>query len=532
MSTFRGRSHTRFARALAALALFALLAPTAGLLANQQLAGWTPTHGHLGNRASIATHQHPYDDPEDYASYAGNLHEDPRVNIVLDEGRSYITRQDEDFDIIQLSFIDTFAAGSAGAFVLTENALYTVEAFEEYIGHLSERGVFSVSHYYFRDLPIQVYRLTSLAYQALRNMGIESPKNHIAILRHPEGWEFNTGIDFDTGDLGYDDVATLLVSRVPFTEADIDQMESFAREHAFEMILSPRGAGSIEFAKLAVGQRLEELEESLPVILDPPTDDAPFFFHSLSFSGLFDDRMAKQGLLSVNTRAIRVLAYLFMFVVLFATLCVIGPFVSLRRQGPVPGLVPSLGFFLAIGLGYMLVEMAVMQRLMIFLGFPTYALAVVLFTLLLTSGLGSWSTQLIRPEALRKNGMTRLVILLVIIVLVQMVVPEMLRFFRGSTTPIRLLIAVLIIAPQGFFMGMAYPMGLSVLSEKHEEWAPLMWATNGAASVCGSVLAVAISLGTSITGTYWAAYACYLLAAACFFMLPKATDSTYSKVTT
>ncbi|PCJ56189.1 MAG: hypothetical protein COA73_12555 [Candidatus Hydrogenedentota bacterium] len=457
---------------------------------------------------------------EDFADFAGNLHEDPRVTIVVDEGRSYVTRQDRNFDIIQLSFIDTFAAGSAGAFVLTENALYTVESFEEYISHLTDRGMFSVSHFYFRELPIQVYRLTNLAYQSLKNLGVEDPHKHMAILRHADGWEFKTGIDFKTGKLGFDDVATLLISRTPMTEEDIDNLEAYALANDFEVVLSPRGAKNDEFYKLATGQPLVELEASLPVILAAPTDDAPFFFHSLKLRGLFNAEMNKHGLLSVNIRAIKILGYLLGAVILFAAVCVVVPMSRAIKQNASRELLPFLGYFFSIGLGFMLLEMSIMQRLMIFLGYPTYALAVVLFTLLISSGIGSATTQHIPVESAKSAGLKRFAILIVLFLIVQFFGPDLLHYFRGSVTPIRIAIAVGMIAPMGLFMGMAFPLGLTIVSRDHESWSPWFWGINGASSVLGSVLAIAISLNASISASYWTAVVCYLVAIACFAAFP------------
>src|SRR6185295_11229342 len=116
-----------------------------------------------------------------FGDFTGHLDRDPRVQFVNDEARSYIARSPDRYDLIQISLIDTWAATAAGAFVLSENSLYTLEAWQTFLNHLEPNGVLTFSRWYF-PLPGQVYRLTSIATAALMDLGIKQPRDHIIVV--------------------------------------------------------------------------------------------------------------------------------------------------------------------------------------------------------------------------------------------------------------------------------------------------------------------------------------------------------------
>ncbi len=454
----------------------------------------------------------------EYADFSGNLSRDPRVHFVVDEGRSYIARQTRGFDIIQLTFIDTFAASSAGAFVLTENALYTVESFTESLRHLNPRGIFTVSHFYYRELPIQMYRMTALMRESLKRVGVENPEQHVAMIRLPQSYRFSRGLSFLPNETGFDDVGTFLVSRDPFSPEDVSALREIAKQRGYEVIIDPLGGTRDPFDRILKGQPLADIESEYPVDLSAPTDNRPFFFHSLKLQGIFDARLASHGVLSVNMRAVRVLVLLAGIVLAVTALCIVLPTIGVGRRSGVSFATHSgpLIYFLSIGFGFMFIEMALMQRLIIFLGDPTYALAVVLFALLLSSGLGSFSTRKIGIERLHTAGFARLAVLTFLLLLWGIVLPSLLGAFRGESNPIRIGIALSTIIPVGFFMGMALPLGLRWGTARDGRMGPWLWSVNGAASVCGSVLAVVVSLFAGITATFFSGFACYLIAMGTF----------------
>jgi hypothetical protein len=157
-----------------------------------------------------------------------------------------------------------------------------------------------------------------------------------------------------------------------------------------------------------------------------------------------------------------------------------------------------------------------MQRLIVFLGHPTYGLTVVLFSLLLASGIGSLLTGGIAGRRLVRGASMRLAGLLVVLVVFGLVGPLVTEAFRGSITPVRLLLAVGILAPVGLFMGMAFPLGMKMASDGPVERGAWLWGVNGATSVCGSVIAVVIALSSSISAAFWSGVGCYVIAVAAF----------------
>lgn len=474
-----------------------------------------------------------------FGDFTGHLDRDPRVRFVNDEARSYIARLTDRADLIQISLIDTWAATASGAFVLTENSLYTVDAWRIFMSHLAPRGILSVSRWYYAARPGEVYRLASLASTTLMQMGVSRPGDHFAIVRaRPAGADAPDGI------------GTLLVSRDPLSDADLDALEAVAARMRFEIVQSPRHSADPTFAALADGVRLAATVADYPLNIGAPTDDRPFFFHMLRLRDVIRPaRWHDQGIVQFNMTAVGVLGILFAIVLVLTASCIVLPLV-LARPRPDLSMAPEhLLFFCAIGFGFMLVEMSQVQRLAIFLGHPVYSLSVVLFSLLLSSGAGSLSTSGVtwrsadasgRDEEgagrsrddesafhARANGRRGAVVRLGLLVLVLMafgvLTPVLVHRFEAASTPARILLSVATLLPIGFFMGMAFPLGMGRALASAPALAPWLWGVNGAASVCASVLAVVIALGAGISASFWAGTACYVAALAALLWRRQST---------
>ena len=440
-----------------------------------------------------------------FGDFTGHLDQNPRVTLINDEARSYIARQTTQFDIIQISFIDTWAATAAGAFVLAESPLYTVEAWKTFLEHLTPRGIATVSRWYFHKRPAEMYRLTSLAATALMQMGVSNPRNHIVIVRlMPPANTFADGI------------GTILVSRKPFSQNDWEVVEDAARKMRFEVVLTPKSFFDNTFAEIASGKDLEEFADRYPLNIVAPTDDSPFFFHLLRFRNVFDRRLHEQGVESFNANAVFFLIALLVTVVILTLLCIVIPLILTGKKATLKGASPLFVFFAAIGFGFMLVEISQLQRLIIFLGHPTYGLSVVLFALLLSSGLGSYLTRNVANRGARGPATLLLLSLLGVLALFGLLTPHAIREFQGSITPLRILMATATLFPLGLFMGMAFPLGMKVASQQSSSLTPWLWGINGASSVCASVLAVVIAMSSGISVTFWVGFGCYILASAAF----------------
>lgn len=437
-----------------------------------------------------------------FGDFTGHLDRDPRVTFVHDEARSYIARQREAFDIIQVSLIDTWAATAAGAFVLTENALYTAEAWELFLRRLEPRGVLTFSRWYFRSRPGEVYRLTSLASASLMALGVKNPRDHIIIVRCMRG----------EGDDSPNGVGTILVSKEPFTDEDLDTIDRVVGDMRFDMVLSPRFSLDSTFATLASGKDLDKFTAEFPINIVAPTDDSPFFFQMLRLRDLFRRELWDQGPMSTNMRAVSVLGVILIVMVGLTCLCVIVPLLLTTKREVLRGTLPLFVFFASIGFGFMLVEISQMQRLIVFLGHPTYGLSVILFSLLVSGGAGSFLTQRIGEPGSRGRASFWLFLLPCVLVVFGVLTPYLVRMFQESSTPLRILVATGILFPLGLFMGMAFPLGMKLASTLSASLTPWLWGINGTTSVCASVVGVVIALSSSISASFWTGFLCYVVA--------------------
>ncbi|MGD0390836.1 MAG: hypothetical protein ABSC42_17975, partial [Tepidisphaeraceae bacterium] len=383
-----------------------------------------------------------------FGDFTGHLDRLPNVRIVNDEARSYLARTPEKYDLIQLSLVDTWAATAAGAFVLSENALYTTEAWNVYLSRLRPGGMISVSRWYSHSRPYELPRLAALAAQALRQHGATRPQDHIAI-----------AYNIDPNDSHNVAVATLLASVDPFTPAELQRLNRVAAERGFHILFSPLECHDELLRTVVCAQDIAAATAKLPVNLLPPTDNKPFFFDNSRPSGLFRGDLwngahVQGGLL--------ILLGLFGVVGMFSAAFILMP-LAIRSacgggKGKRPGLRPTL-YFALIGVAFMIVEIAQMQRLVVLLGHPAYSLTVVLFSLLVSSGIGSFSTAGINRENLFGSARLRLLGLMGTLIVLGLVSPTCVESFQSGWTPVRIAVALGLLFPAGFFMGMAFPIG-------------------------------------------------------------------------
>jgi hypothetical protein len=440
-----------------------------------------------------------------YGDFTGHLDRQPGVRFVNDEGRAFVERTDDRYDILQIPFTDTWAATGAGAFALSENGLYTVDAWGTFYDHLSDDGVLTVTRWYLGEAPVEAYRLTALAAEALRRSGVERPREHIMLVKSRDSLP---GVA----------VANILIGKRPFSEADIAAVEKVSRDLLWEVMLAPGRTGPNPlFAEIVDAEDVSSVDVGLPVDIRPPTDDRPFFFQMVGFSDLFDTSLYG-GLNDYLARPVLVLFSLTVAVLALTAVCIVLPLVLTSRRIRITSTLPLLIFFCAIGLGFLLIEIAQMQRLILFLGHPTYGLSVVLFSLLLFSGIGSLASERIvavTPNpGVRPSALWPLAALLAVLVVFAFVTPAVIDGAYGQTTPLRIASAVALVAPMAFLMGMPFPLGMKIASLRPDAPTAFFWGINGATSVCASVLAVAISMGWGISMAFWAGCFAYAVAAA------------------
>ena len=424
-----------------------------------------------------------------FGDYAGNLLTNPTVTLVHDEARSFVARSPEKYGIIQASLIDTWAATSAGAYVLTENGLYTTEAWATFLDHLTPDGILTMSRWYYEAQPAETLRLTALATKSLMDLGVADPRQHIIIVRKQ-----------DNSEIGQYSVATILVSKQPFSAEDVDRIVKISKAMEFVPVLTPRFAERREFEAVATRDQYEQFMRTYPLNIQAPTDDSPFFFHMLRPGDLLKSSTF-QGMNQLNLKAVRVLGRLLGIVTLLTAAVIIAP-LALRRRVRETRSVPLMIYFAAIGLAFMMIEIGQLERLIVFLGHPIYGLTVVLFVLLIASSCGSFCS----------HRLGKWVWLLPAVLAAFITIsPAVTHALTAVSAPWRIAASALLLFPSGFFMGTAFPIGIRKALSSGDAPTAWYWGINGAFSVISSVLALVVAVFWGVTMTLLVGLAAYVV---------------------
>ncbi len=397
-----------------------------------------------------------------FKKFSGDVYHLPGVHAVLSEGRSYLTRTQNTYDLIQISLIDSWAATAAGAFALSENNLYTVESFRLYFEKLNPKGVLSISRWHHVESPT----LALLAREALTSAGIEKPLDHIVFLRG-------------------DHVVTLLLGKSPFGQEDIASLQKICDEKGFQLLF-PLKPGEKENKLSDALKRAEKSFMKDGLRFRAPTDNRPFFFHVVPiFSSI---SLASFKEYAYNEVAVLTLRFTMMLVTGLSVLFFFLPFILFpESRKKSSGFWRGSLYFLSIGLAFMLIEIPWIQRFVLYLGHPSHALTVVLASLLLGAGAGSLISPRVPLSWLQRAGFLTAVIL----ALLNAGMGEVFRHTLGWFFPLRVLVTFALILPPAFLMGLFLPLGFVRFGETHKAW---FWALNGTASVLASVLSLALSM--------------------------------------
>lgn len=423
---------------------------------------------------------------EDFGEFSGDPYHLPGVTAVAAEGRSFLTRSPGGYDLLQVSLIDSWAATAAGAYALSENYLYTRQAFALYWDRLSDDGIVSVSRWYKGDRLLEGMRLALLARAALDDAGVATPEDHIALVEAGA-------------------IVTLLMSRTPWTAADLARLDEIGAARGFVRHW-PVHEGTPARSVLAQVLRDGPAElESHGLDLSPPTDQRPFFFQTVPLFGHID--AAVLDTVSTNEHSVIVLRWMLGLLSALTLGLFFLPFVwggSARRTSP--EFWRGSGYFLSIGIAFMLVEAGWIQQFILFLGHPSYATTVVLAALLLGAGLGA--VQSSRLELARIQALAPA--LGIVAGLANMAMVPMFSATLGMSLPARVVLSVLLLLPCGFLMGFAFPGGMLRFGDTHKAW---FWAINGAASVLATVLSLALAMVVGFDNVVYLGVAAYLGAA-------------------
>jgi hypothetical protein len=413
-----------------------------------------------------------------------NLYKRPEVRIVVEDGRSFVRRTPEKYQVIQATLVDTWASTAAGAFALSENNLYTTEAFYDYLSHLTDDGVLAFTRWGF-DPPRESLRLLSLSRVALDRLGEHHHSRHVIVIREGgrkelEGW-------------GARD--TVLVSRKPFTAGDLERARTAARIGGMTIVYMPGSGDNNEFAQLLQTSTPEEFYDDYRYDVSPVTDNRPFFFYTVQPRDLVS--FLKGPTESADYKINRAVPLLFGLVAIsiLATLIILllPPFLLGARLPSEPGVRRFLLYFVCLGVGYILVQVALIQKFVMLLGHPTYALIVIIFAMLVSSGLGSmFSRRFLGGDLARLVPI--LVVVAILVGILAFAAPLVSEAGVAWPLPLKVLVTVLIIAPPAFFMGMPFPAGLHKLEAWHKPSVRWAWSLNAASSVLGSATAIFLAI--------------------------------------
>ncbi len=425
-----------------------------------------------------------------------NIANQPGVTLVHDDGRAYLTRTDRRFDVIQMSLVDTWASTGAGAFTLSENGLYTLDAWRVFLDRLKPGGVLSVSRWFDPQNVSETSRLLSLGVAALIDRGVTRPLDQIQLVVRGR-------------------VATLMVSTAPFTDADKAAVAAVAADKDFAITIEP-GVGAARrglLDRIAKSTTADELARATADRLydyTPPTDARPYYFNMLKPRALWSDTpLPRGGALGGNLRATLLLLVLLGITTALVALLIVWPLVQAGRpQMAGSRFAMTMVYFGTIGFAYMLIQIALLQRFSVYLGHPTYTLSIVLFSMLLFTGLGSFVSERV---AVGGTGAFRLVPagIAAFVAATALLLPSVIAHTITAGLLSRTLVVLAFAAPLSVMLGLCFPFGVRLVSDAPGvvAWA---WGVNGAFGVLASILAVGLSIWVGIDMNLWVAGALYL----------------------
>ena len=448
-----------------------------------------------------------------HADYAGDLYSDDRVSVHVSEARGFVAKKNGRYDLIQVALLDSFSASGSGVQTLNESYLYTIEALQEYLVHLQPGGVLAITRW-LRLPPRDSLKLFATAIEALRRSGVNEPGRQLALVR-----SWNT--------------ATLLVRNGEFSNRDIDAIREFSRTRSFDVAFYPAMPASeanrfnvlaepylFDAANALLGANSTDFVERYKFDISPASDDRPYFFHFFKWSSLPETlSLRKRGGAGLIEWGYLILIATLVQALVAGAILILLPLALSKRKWPRGTGSRMGGYFFVLGLAFMFIEIAFIQKLILFLSHPLYSVAVVLSGFLIFAGLGSrYSTRLVvRVESTNYSVVGLLVaVIFGVSVIYVLTLTDTFARLAGLSDVFKVTLSLLLIAPLAFCMGMPFPIGLSRLAADAGDFIPWAWGLNGFASVLGASLATLLAIEFGFTILVLVALALYMIAAALF----------------
>lgn len=444
---------------------------------------------------------------DDLAVHSGRPYSAPGVRLHLAEARGFVAASRDRYDLIQVALLDGFGPSAAGLGSLSENHLYTMEALDGYLDRLAPGGMVAFTRWLTLP-PRDGLRLFATAVAVLERRGVAEPAQALAMIR-----SWNT--------------ITLLVKNGVLSPAEIAAIREFSRRRSFDLVQVPWLAAAeanvfnvlqpddwFAGTRALLGAERPAFVDRYKFDLGPTTDDRPYFFHFYKWRTLPElVALRKRGALPPMDWGYPVLVMALVQAVAVSALLIVLPLMlgrtrdafraapaALRRRGAV--------YFLALGLGFMAIEIPFLQRFTLFLSHPSYAAAVVLAAFLIFAGLGARHSSRLPPGARWPFAAIAAIALLYLIVL-----PPLLAALMGQPLPWKMLLTIALVAPLAFCLGMPFPLGLATIARQAEPLVPWAWGINGFASVVATLLATLLAIHLGQAAVVLIAISLYGLAA-------------------
>jgi hypothetical protein len=428
---------------------------------------------------------------ERFPDLSNRLYFRPEVHLFVEDGRSFVRHSQEKYQVLQATLVDTWASTAAGAFALSENNLYTTDAFRDYLEHLTDDGLMAFTRWGF-DPPRESLRLLSLARAALARLGETDPSRHIMVVR-ANAEKLN----------GWGSQDTVVIFRKPASSADISRALAGSGNGHLQRVYLPGEKLDNAFSQFLLSPDPDKFLANYPFDVSPIDDDRPFFFYTVQTSDLWK-YIAKPGD-AADSKINHALPLLFellgVSVVATAVILALPPLLLGARLPMEKGLRGFLLYFLCLGAGYIMIQVALIQKFILFLGHPTYALTVIVFSMLVWSGLGSFYSRRIIGGAHRGRLIVTLTGVAAAVSAIAFAASPITEYGVGWPLEAKILVTVCLIAPAAFLMGIPFPTGLMWLEMRFPQAVRWAWALNAASSVLGSAAAIFLAIHIGLRAT-------------------------------
>ncbi len=446
-----------------------------------------------------------------FAEFSGKLYDHDRVSVHIAEARGFLQRDGRAYDLIQVPLLDSFASTSAGVHGLNENFIYTVEALQQALSRLETNGLIALTRW-IKLPPRDSLKLFATAIEALQRNDVVSIPKRLVLIR---------GLQ----------TSTLLIKNGVISSQDIDRIKTFCKMRAFDLVYYPgmpatqanhfnrlEAAYFFDGAQALLGAERGRFLQNYKFKLDPASDDKPFHFHFVKLRTLAELlKLRHRGGSALLETGYLTLLITLALALMLSLLLILLPMLFANRDKSTSvasiSIFRVLTYFTALGLGFLLIEIAFLQKFILLLHHPLYAAAVVLASFLIAAGLGSASAQVF-AGTLRSRRVTAYAVLVIVLFgsVYLLLLEPLMQLAGGWPLFVRILISIALITPLGFCMGIPFPLGLSAISIGPAKLTPWAWGINGCASVVSAVLASLLAIHFGFNLVILVALACYFVA--------------------